>query len=105
MTTTDLSQMLATRAAADEARWAEVSGYERQADAVNAAARETGAIRVRAITASVIERGGSREDVMNTWLDMLVSGADDGWSGRTNDSKRSYFDGMRDEIREMRFDL
>ncbi len=71
----DLATALATRTAADEARWAEVANYERQMDKVNAAAREAGAIRARALTALTLENGG---DVRDAWLDMLVSGADDG---------------------------
>lgn len=33
---------------------------------------------------------------MTAAFNVLTNGADDTWSGRTNDVKRSYFDGMRE---------
>lgn len=36
-------------------------------------------------------------------LDMLSNGADDGWSGRTNDVKRAHFDGVRKAVSNTRY--
>lgn len=33
---------------------------------------------------------------------LLLRGADDGWSGRTNDVRRAYFDGVRSEVEDFK---
>ena len=98
MTIQTLQTMLVSESA-DEARWAEIADYETAMRKVCEQAKEAGAIRVRAFTRLTLENGGDPRD---TWLEMLRSGADDTWSGRGNDARRAYFDGVCDEIDRLR---
>lgn len=44
------------------------------------------------------KRGLSNADVRERLVDALTRGADDSWSGRTNDARRARFDGIREAI-------
>lgn len=44
-------------------------------------------------------------DVLMAIYDLLVQGPDDTWSGRSGDIKRSYFDGVRQGARDVRYAL
>lgn len=48
------------------------------------------------------EDGGKQAAIAEA-LGLLVRGPDDGWSGRTNDVRRSYFDGVRVAIDDRRW--
>jgi hypothetical protein len=49
----------------------------------------------------MIEKG--RGDFIADQLeDFLLAGADDSWSGRTNDAARARFDGIRYQVRAIR---
>lgn len=41
-------------------------------------------------------------EVLEVALDLMLSGADDSWSGRGNDAKRARFDGIRSACSDMR---
>lgn len=47
------------------------------------------------------DRTGETVDLKDELLDVLVVGADDSWSGRGNDLKRSEFDGYRAQARQL----
>lgn len=110
-----LIEKIAAKLEAAEARLGQA-----QKALAEAAARETSAKRLAAILADIAvaegeleawalaeavaanaERYGedARQAVGEALLDALTRGADDGWSGRTNDIARSKFDGLREEIR------
>lgn len=40
---------------------------------------------------------------MRLATDILIRGADDGWSGRSNDLQRAFFDGQRREIQTLKY--
>lgn len=41
--------------------------------------------------------------LLDTILELLGAGADDGWSGRTNDNQRAKFDGIREACNQAKY--
>ena len=41
------------------------------------------------------------QEIRKTLTDLVLRGADDTWSGRSGDIKRSKFDGLRGEVRDL----
>lgn len=54
---------------------------------------------VASLVDQILSNGGSESDVKRVLIDRVMNGADDQWSGRTNEAKRVYHDAYRDEIR------
>jgi uncharacterized membrane protein YccC len=69
------------------------------AAAVNAVAEVEGKLQVLGYAQRASSNGKSPEEMVASLLDNVLMGADDGWSGRTNDAKRAHFDGKREGVR------
>ena len=64
-------------------------------------ATHEGRVHVLRVISNMIEKG--RGDFIAEQLeDFLLAGADDSWSGRTNDAARARFDGIRYQVRAIR---
>ena len=64
-------------------------------------ATHEGRVHVLRVISNMIEKG--RGDFIADQLeDFLLAGADDSWSGRTNDVARARFDGIRHQVRAIR---
>ena len=81
-----------------------VEGAEsnRLANAVNRLAEAEGRQSAVARLAAAEEFGASDSEIEAEALSILLRGADDTWSGRTNDAKRAFFDGVRDAIESLK---
>lgn len=68
----------------------------------NEVARAEGQARVWARLRQTVDYFASKKMeltdavLLDTIVELLAAGADDGWSGRTNDVQRSRFDGVRE---------
>ena len=71
------------------------------ASKVNDIAREEGRVRVLTSVRDVLAQGAGREDINRLLLSMAVAYPDDSWSGRGNDVRRAYNDGIRDTLRDL----
>lgn len=94
----DLYAVLDSQEERDAALWEEVKDWGNIASDAAQKAEEAGRLWVRTTTKYVIENGGDEATILNAWLILLISGPDDSWSGRGNDARRAYFDGVRDQI-------
>lgn len=63
---------------------------------VNDIAYFEGARLVRATDERAMVNGLEVDERLELLTDLLTRGADDQWSGRTNDANRAYFDGVRE---------
>lgn len=93
----------------DDEMWDQVSDYMTRANTTNAAAASAGRIKVRAVTRVILTSDKIADEdravtVMNEWLDLLLQ-SDDEASGRRNDARRAYQDGVRDEVGRLRWSL
>ena len=93
----------------DDAMWDEVSDYMTRANTANAAATSAGRIKVRAITRVIMTSDTIADEdraavVMDEWMDLLLQ-SDDESSGRRNNLRRAFQDGVRDEVRRLRWSL
>ena len=68
-------------------------------------AYDEGIARVVSMMVSARKRELSAGEIKTALLDILARGADDNWSGRGNDVRRSYHDGMLDTINTILLDL
>lgn len=94
---------------ADQAANPTVSAFD-LADSVNKLAEAQGALaywsRMRQVAEYALENGsdGNVSDLFDReTISALTRGADDAWSGRGNDSKRAYFDGLRAAAADLRW--
>ena len=71
----------------------------------NMIAYDEGIARVASMMVSARKRELSAGEIKTALLDILARGADDNWSGRGNDVRRSYHDGMLDTINTVLLDL
>lgn len=79
---------------------------EALANGVNEIAKFEGMLEVIEMATEGIGRAAERgvsaaEWVQNLAFKLISNGADDRWSGRTNDRQRSYFDGKLEMAREV----
>ena len=63
---------------------------------VNEIAALEGAHLVRKTDERSMVNGLEVDERLEVLTDLLLRGADDTWSGRTNDANRAYFDGVRE---------
>ena len=63
---------------------------------VNEIAALEGAHLVRATDERSMVNGLETDERLEVLTDLLLRGADDTWSGRTNDVNRAHFDGIRE---------
>lgn len=71
---------------------------------VNALAEAEGELAVWARLGHAADQGDfGAAMIREVTADMLLAGADDGWSGRTNDVKRARFDGVRSAVSNARW--
>ena len=86
--------------AADTERWDAVGDYaEKQRQAV-IDAEAAGRVRARMVTREALAHDA---DVKDAWLRLLINGPDGGWDVRGSDVRRAFFDGVREEIRDMKW--
>lgn len=71
------------------------------AGTLNSLATLEGKYEAWSLAQDVWERTGDERKVVDAVFQKLTYGADDGWSGRTNDVKRSIFDGFRGAVSEI----
>jgi hypothetical protein len=89
-------QTLATNATASTMRLADL------ADVLNGVARAEGSLFMLRRAQIVLDNtGGDLDALRQAVLDVLVQGADDTWSGRTNDVRRAYHEGVVSEARTL----
>lgn len=78
----------------------------RLADYVNAVADAEGQMMAASEFVSYLQNGATRSRaIVAVNSRALASGADDRWSGRTNDARRAFFDGKREMIAELFDDI
>lgn len=98
----------ATKAAARERTEAYVTAIEAEGfsfftsevvDAANTAGRRAAKRDWEQYIAGAVEHGHDREAAeamaFQSLTDRIINGADDEWSGRSNDLRRAYFDGYK----------
>lgn len=72
--------------------------YDRLASLVNKIAHAQGVWHVLARTERASDNGLGDMEMLEMLSDLLVTGADDSWSGRGNDANRARFDGIREAV-------
>lgn len=81
-----------------------VTDFANRAAELNAEAKRAGADSVYAYVARMCDHYGDDLDpqmIAEGVGDLLAQGADDDWSGRCNDVRRAYHDGVRQAAREV----
>lgn len=73
--------------------------------AVNAVAKAEGANRAWSRAARMIEGGHTAAEAYESVVDLVLNGADDSWSGRGNDAKRAEFDGIREAVQNLKWEI
>ena len=71
----------------------------------NMIAYDEGIVRIASMMISALKRELSAGEIKTSLLDILARGADDNWSGRGNDVRRSYHDGVLDMVNAVLWDL
>lgn len=74
------------------------------ANSVNRLAEAEGYVYADAvIDYALAHENGGVQAARDEAMDLLARGADDSWSGRANDNRRAYFDGVREAVRDRRY--
>lgn len=84
--------------------WEHSRRYLDNAREALAQAAQAGQVWVRFATAKALEalEEGEEVDLNEVWLDLLLAGPDDEWSGRSGDVRRAFYGGMLSEVSRLR---
>lgn len=80
-------------------------GWEDLVQQVNEIAKRQGEAEAYAIYRDGLAAEASSDSIVRSLFARLVNGADDTWSGRSNDARRAKFDGFRRTADEIRWSL
>lgn len=101
--TTD--EQLTAPVQAARARLAKVAatevGYEELVKMAHDVAEEDGRLLVRWTLRNAMAHGATQGEAEATLTQLLLRSPGDTWSGRTNDARRCYMDGVRDEVKSL----
>jgi hypothetical protein len=73
--------------------------------AVNRIAEQEGRAAARFMMRSALERKASPDQIRAMFMRALTQSVDDTWSGRTNEAKRSQFEGLQREIDDLMWQI
>lgn len=101
--TTD--EQLTAPVGAARARLAKVAatevGYEELAKMANDVAEEDGRLLVRWTLRNAMAHGATQGEAEATLTQLVLRHPGDTWSGRANDARRCYMDGVREEVKAL----
>ena len=90
-----------TRKALAEMAASDMRDSEYLSNAVNSVARAEGVAEVNYLLRNALAAGATVEEIERTLLQCALRSADDTYSGRNNDARRSKRDGLVERVKEL----